>query len=263
MNWKIFLTFQIIPELFQNLSRICSNEMNTKIYLLVLALHLFSVSAIAQIRTDTSRAFIKPFRSLIDMKDMERFEYPKLVIPIILVGSGISMNGNHFESIKHEIVEERNEIMPSFRTYMDDYLQFSPLVATFGLDALGIPSKTDILDRSVILLRGEATMFAATQLIKRTSRQLRPDGSNLHSFPSGHTAQAFLAATFLSEEYGYRYPWMPYAAFGVASSVGAFRMLNNKHYISDVLVGAGIGILSMKMSYWTHRYFSKKSKSKS
>ena len=43
-------------------------------------------------------------------------------------------------------------------------------------------------------------------------------------------------------------------AYGIASSVGMLRMANNKHYISDVLVGAGLGILSMKMSYLTHQY---------
>lgn len=83
---------------------------------------------------------------------------------------------------------------------------------------------------------------------------MRPDGSSYTSLPSGHTAQAFLGASILAQEYQYRYPWMPYAAYGVASTVGVMRMMNNKHYISDVLVGAGIGILSTKIIYWTHQY---------
>ena len=80
------------------------------------------------------------------------------------------------------------------------------------------------------------------------------------SFPSGHTAQAFAAAAMLSEEYGYHYKWVPYLSYGIASTVGVLRMANNKHYLSDVLVAAGIGILSTKVAYWTHQYNWGKSK---
>ena len=97
-------------------------------------------------------------------------------------------------------------------------------------------------------------MTAAVFGLKNLTHQLRPDNSGYNSFPSGHTAQAFAAATFLSEEYKSKFKWMPYLAYGIASSVGVLRMANNKHYISDVLVGAGLGILSMKMSYLTHQY---------
>lgn len=97
-------------------------------------------------------------------------------------------------------------------------------------------------------------MAGITTLIKYTTQYNRPDHSNRHSFPSGHTAQAFVAATFLSEEYKDRLPWIPYISYGVASSVGILRMANNKHYLSDVLAGAGIGILTMKVAYWTHKY---------
>lgn len=185
---------------------------------------------------------------------VERFTKMDLVLPSTLFVGGIALNSNHHESFKNEIVEERNEYIPSFRTYVDDYLQFSPIVAAYGLDALGYPSKTDLGNRTLILIKGELGMFGLTQLMKRVIGQRRPDGSNYHSFPSGHTAQAFSAATFLSEEYQHRFKWMPYVAYGAASSVGAFRMVNNKHYISDVLVGAALGILTMKASYWTHRY---------
>jgi membrane-associated phospholipid phosphatase len=37
-------------------------------------------------------------------------------------------------------------------------------------------------------------------------------------------------------------------------NIQALRIMNNKHYLSDVLIGAGIGILSTKISYWTHQY---------
>lgn len=178
----------------------------------------------------------------------------QLILPATLIATGLFINGNHPGSIKLQLAEERNEHMPLFRTKIDNFLQVSPILVAYGLDAAGIKSKNDFANRTAILLKGEIAMMGVVTLIKNTTHQLRPDGSAYNSFPSGHTAQAFAAATFLSEEYKHRFKWMPYAAYGLASGVGALRIANNKHYISDVLVGAGIGILAMKASYWTHQY---------
>lgn len=174
--------------------------------------------------------------------------------PASLVLAGIVVNGNSPESFKNELAEERNEKLSRFNTKLDNYLQFSPIAIAYALDAAGIKSRNDFANRTAILLKGEMMMFGTVTGLKAATHQLRPDGSARNSFPSGHTAQAFAAATFLSEEYKDRFKWMPYAAYGVASSVGLMRMANNRHYISDVLVGAGLGILSMKAAYWTHQY---------
>jgi hypothetical protein len=182
------------------------------------------------------------------------FSYRQLNIPIILGGLGLASNGNGRESLKNEIVEERDEHIPRFHTSIDNYLQFSPIIIAYTLDAAGISSRTDLQNRTAILVKGELMMLASVMALKKLTHQLRPDGSSYTSFPSGHTAQAFAAATFLSEEYKDRFHWMPYAAYGLASAVGGLRMANNRHYISDVLLGAGIGILSTKAAYWTHHY---------
>jgi membrane-associated phospholipid phosphatase len=183
-----------------------------------------------------------------------RFSFRQLQLPLTLGVMGIATNGNGPESFKKEIVEERNEHLSHFHTRVDDYLQFSPLVIAYALDAAGIRSRNNFSNRTAILLKGELLMMGTVRGLKTWTHQLRPDGSAYTSFPSGHTAQAFAAATFLSEEYKDRFHWMPYAAYGLASSVGVLRMANNRHYISDVLLGAGIGILSMKAAYWTHQY---------
>ncbi|GEP97746.1 phosphatase PAP2 family protein [Chitinophaga cymbidii] len=177
-----------------------------------------------------------------------------------LMLAGFLANGNGEEGLKKELAEERNEHIPSFHTGIDNYLQFAPIAIAYTLDAAGIPSRTDIRNRTAILIKGEAMMISTVALLKSTTHQLRPDGSTYNSFPSGHTAQAFAAAAFLSEEYKHRFRWMPYAAYSMASTVGALRIANNRHYISDVLLGAGIGILSMKMAYWTHQYKWRKKK---
>lgn len=183
-----------------------------------------------------------------------RFTLRQLNVPVTLSLMGILANGNGKESFKNEIVEERNEYLRGFHTHIDNYLQYAPFAIAYGLDAAGIRSKTDLANRTAIMIKGELLMVSSVNLLKNATHQLRPDGSGYNSFPSGHTAQAFAAATFLSEEYKDRFPWMPYAAYGLASSVGMMRMANNRHYVSDVLLGAGIGILSMKVAYWTHQY---------
>ncbi|MVT09336.1 phosphatase PAP2 family protein [Chitinophaga tropicalis] len=178
----------------------------------------------------------------------------QLYIPGALMLAGLLANRGGQESLKMEVVEERNEHMPRFHTHIDNYLQYSPIAAAYLLDACGVKSRTDVLNRTAILIKGELMMTALVSAGKSGFHVLRPDGSTHNSFPSGHTAQAFAGATFLSTEYGERFRWMPYAAYGVASGVGCLRMANNRHYISDVLMGAGLGVLTMKVAYWTHRY---------
>lgn len=209
-----------------------------------LLVSIFSLPCTAQVMHD----------SLPALPQREGFYFSKLYAPISLGLAGVLTNSNYKESIKNEIVEERNEHIGGFKTHVDNYLQYAPIAIAYGLDAFGVKSKTDIVNRTVILVKGELLMMGTVSILKRYTHQLRPDGSNYYSFPSGHTAQAFAAATFLSQEYKDRLPWMPYAAYGMASSVGLMRMANNRHYISDVLLGAGIGILSMKVAYWTHQY---------
>lgn len=184
----------------------------------------------------------------------QKFSINKLYVPSALMLSGVLSNGNYTNSPKLLVADFRNQHIPDFRTHVDDYLQFSPILIVYGLDAFGLKSKNDIANRTLILSKGELLVIATSQIMKLTLSNMRPDGSSDNSFPSGHTTQAFAAATFLSEEYKEQLPWMPYFAYALASSVGALRMANNRHYVSDVLFGAGLGIICMKIPYWTHRY---------
>jgi len=170
--------------------------------------------------------------------------------PVLLAGAGLSLSGPP----KYKVKDWRNRHFDGFHTKADDVLSLAPIAVVYGLDLLGVEARTDFANRSVILVKSELLALGSVYLLKASTREMRPDGSDFHSFPSNHSAQAFLAATFLSEEYGRRIRWIPYVAYTVASSVSALRVLNNKHYINDVLVGAGIGILSQKLAYLTHRY---------
>jgi membrane-associated phospholipid phosphatase len=178
------------------------------------------------------------------------FSKVQLVAPLTLTLSGLILSGE----AKNEVMNWRNNNLPNFHYKADDFLALSPIAMAYGLDVCGVKSRNDFWNRSAILCKGELMMLASVYLLKYTTKVSRPDGSDLYSFPSGHSAQAFMAATFLSQEYQQQLPWMPYAAYTIATSVAALRIANNKHYISDVLVGAALGILSQKIAYWTHQY---------
>ena len=95
-------------------------------------------------------------------------------------------------------------------------------------------------------------MLALVTPLKFITKEERPDNSNTQSFPSGHTAEAFVAATIVFREYRYKSAWYGIGAYALATTVGAYRMINDKHWESDVLVGAGIGILATNFVYATH-----------
>ena len=95
-------------------------------------------------------------------------------------------------------------------------------------------------------------MGGTVNIVKNTGNIERPDGSSNNSFPSGHTATAFMGAEFLYQEYKDVSIWYGISGYIVAAGTGYFRMYNNRHWLSDVAAGAGIGILSTKIAYWIH-----------
>jgi len=93
------------------------------------------------------------------------------------------------------------------------------------------------------LIRAQLLSQGLVQGAKLATNRSRPDGSNQHSLPSGHTASAFATATVLQRHLGWKVG-IPATAF--AAYVGASRMSANRHYLSDVLLGAGIGIAAAR-----------------
>ena len=94
--------------------------------------------------------------------------------------------------------------------------------------------------------------------LKHITKVQRPDGSAFNSFPSGYTTTAFAAAEFMRQEYKDVSPWYGVAAYGAAAATGILRLYNNKHWVSDVVAGAGFGILSTKLAYWIYPAIKRK-----
>ena len=138
----------------------------------------------------------------------------------------------------------------NFHTEIDNYTQFAGIGLTVGLKMAGVEGRSSWPRLAASSLASYAVMAAFVNGIKYTASELRPDGSTHNSWPSGHTATAFVGATILHKEYGLtRSPWYSIAGYTVATATGVMRVLNNRHWISDVLSGAGIGILSTELAY--------------
>lgn len=173
------------------------------------------------------------------------------IIPAVLIGYGVvSLAGdNVIRRLDYTTKNELQEDHPLFAAHADDYVQFAPAVALYGLNLMGIKGKNSLLDATGIYVLSSAIMGGSVSVLKKTTHRLRPNGSGYNSFPSGHTANAFAAAEFLNQEYKDVSPWYGYAGYTVATATGILRLYNNKHWVSDVVTGAGFGILSTKLSY--------------
>lgn len=163
-----------------------------------------------------------------------------------LVGTGLCV-----KSYKRDFREMRNRSFPSFKTTVDDYIQYAPLLATWGLNLSGVQGKSSFKRLALSNVSSALIMAALVNGIKYTVREMRPDDTSPNSFPSGHTATAFMAATILHKEYGAtKSYWYSVAGYSLAAATGVCRVLNNRHWVSDVLVGAGIGIVSVELGYF-------------
>jgi membrane-associated phospholipid phosphatase len=186
------------------------------------------------------------------------------IIPAILIGGGIVINNQDF---KNKQITWHNENYKDFSNKADDFLQLAPHAAVFGLDWIGVKSKHDFKDKVGLMLTGGIIMLATVNTLKYTTDQVRPDGSSANSFPSGHTANAFYGATILAKEYSDKSILIAIGGYTVATATGYLRMANNRHWASDVAVGAGIGIISGEVAYaiypWLKEKLGGKGKNKS
>ncbi|HMF98624.1 MAG TPA: phosphatase PAP2 family protein, partial [Vicinamibacterales bacterium] len=91
------------------------------------------------------------------------------------------------------------------------------------------------------LIQSLAISEMLTQALKYTTRRERPDGSGRTSFPSGHAADTFAFATALERHLDWRYS-VP--AYTFASYVAMSRLPANRHWLSDVVFGASVGIIA-------------------
>tara|TARA_R110000868_G_scaffold20381_3_gene86310 strand:+ start:290 stop:1039 length:750 start_codon:yes stop_codon:yes gene_type:complete len=187
-----------------------------------------------------------------------RFKYQSLIIPTALISYGfIGVESDGLKFFNTQIREEVKEHIDNKFT-IDDISQYTPFASVYALNMLGVKGKNNFKDRTIILGTAYIIMGTTVNSLKKITRVERPDGSSRNSFPSGHTATAFMGAEFLYQEYKDISIWYGITGYVIATGTGIFRIYNDRHWLTDVAAGAGIGILSTKIAYWLHPIITKK-----
>jgi membrane-associated phospholipid phosphatase len=166
--------------------------------------------------------------------------YKSLIIPFTLIGSGaVLLNSKINEDIQEKT---RHFFGENFHTITDNILPFIPIAQIYTGRYLGFQPKNTIRNQTIDIAVANSASIIIVEAIKHLVKKQRPDQSNNLSYPSGHSAVAFTNAALLFNEYKDSNLWYASSGFLFATTTGIFRIANNKHYASDVLTGAGIGL---------------------
>ena len=190
----------------------------------------------------------------IHVRENFKREFSYMGIPFVAAGLIVKKRNEDFRTL-------RNRFEPTFHKRYDDYTQYVPLVTAWGLKLAGVEGRSSWKEFTVSNAFSAILMAGFVNSLKYTTHEIRPDNSSNNSFPSGHTATAFMCATILHKEYGMKSPWYSIGGYTLAGLTGVTRQLNNRHWIGDVLVGAGIGIISTDLGYFlANLIFNRKDK---
>lgn len=195
-----------------------------------------------------------------DIDDTHKLNLKEVLIPTGVIGVSALCVHNGWLTKQRENVQDALSAKGKHKFNVDNYSQYAPMVAVYGLNLCGIKGKHRFVDRTIMLAMSYVTMGILVNSMKFTFKEIRPDSDARNSFPSGHTATAFMGAEFLYKEYKDVSPWIGYAGYAVAATTGYLRIYNNRHYINDVIAGACIGVASVKLSYWLYPKIFKKAK---
>jgi len=181
-----------------------------------------------------------------------------IAVPSAMITYGlISLGNNAIREMDFQIRHSLEQNNAFWETRVDDYVQFVPAFTAYTMILCYVESTHQLLDMTIIY--GLSNLFAGsivygTKII--TGRE-RPNHSDHLSFPSGHTETAFVAAEFLHQEYRNKSVWISIGGYSAATFVGIARVYKNRHWVSDVVAGAGIGILSTKVVCRVYPHFRK------
>ncbi|PWJ44314.1 phosphatase PAP2 family protein [Sediminitomix flava] len=169
------------------------------------------------------------------------------VIPasLILGGYAISQASN----INQYVKEKRDYFAPDFKHNYDDYLAGYLYLVPVGLEAVGVKGKHKFYRTAIAVGASRLIADVVAYQMKRGFNHTRPSGGD-HSFPSAHTTFAFVGAHAIHKEYGEVHPLYSVLGYTLAATTGVTRILNNAHWVGDVVAGAGVGIGSVELGYW-------------
>lgn len=187
--------------------------------------------------------------SISSIKTQEKLSYKQFIAPAALITAGSLLLNT---ALNEDLQSNANNFFgEDFHTNADNYLQFVPVAQIYLGKTFGFKPKNDFQHQTINIVIANVIMGTVVYTLKHTVKEERPDNSDNLSFPSGHTATAFTNAALLYYEYKDSNLWYASSGFLFATATGILRIANNKHYTSDVLAGAGIGLASgLVVSYW-------------
>ena len=220
---------------------------------------VISFEATAQVKDTTKKKLADTIKKdLLTAPDTVKHLHSKtlaLIPPAIFVAYGVSSFIIHpVRRFDYYVNSNFNKYYPQYPGSIENYFQFAPVAMVYGLNLVGVTGKNRFIDRTALL--GLSAAFAGISVygLKNTTHRLRPNKGNYLSFPSGHTANAFMGAEFLAQEYSGKSPVYGIVAYSFAITTGVMRMYHRDHWFSDVIAGAGFGILSTKAAYLVYPY---------
>lgn len=173
--------------------------------------------------------------------------FERSVLPISLVLSGSLMSSSFFEKeIQRDL---RNLVGNDYYYGIDDYTRYVPIAEMYVADLMGVKSRSHWFDQTKNLILVVTLTDLFTYRLKKGIIKTRPNSYDKNSFPSGHTSLAFANASVLFKEFRDSNKLLAYSGYAFAITTGAFRMINNAHYLSDVLVSAGIAMIVTELVY--------------
>jgi len=229
--------------------------------LIYVLLCLVALSANAQI-TDTPKAApVDSLKKDFKVRDTIQHLHSKplaIIVPVGLVSYGLaSLAITPIRNVDYYIAGRIRTSDPNFNSTIDDYIQVAPIAMVYALNLVGDHGKNRFVDRTALLALSGGILTAADGL-KFIAHRDRPYSHDPLSFPSGHTGAAFLAAEYLSQEYGDKSVIYPIIGYTFATATSVMRLYNREHWFSDCVAGAGFGILSTKAAYLVYPYIRKK-----
>jgi membrane-associated phospholipid phosphatase len=180
-----------------------------------------------------------------------KFKAPQIIIPAVLLAYGtVAACSNTLKDFSKTINSDLhpNGVHPFT---IDNYTQYVPVVGVYALNLAGVKGAHNYLDLTLITGTSYVIAGILTEGLKHAVGEMRPDMSDRLSFPSGHTVVAFTGAEIVWQEYKGVSVWYGISAYAIAAGTGFLRMYNDKHWFHDVVMGAGIGIVSTKIAYWS------------
>jgi hypothetical protein len=196
--------------------------------------------------------------SIPEKQECKATEIIGIALPSAMITYGlISLGDNGIRQIDHNVHNSLEQHNRFWYIHAEDYIQFAPAAAAYTMKFCKVESAHNLLDMTILYGLSNLLAGGVVQGGKMLAGRERPDNSNNHSFPSGHTQTAFVAAEFLHQEFKDKSVWISIGGYTAAAFVGVARVYNNRHWVSDVVAGAGIGILSTKAVYWIYPYLQK------